>query len=156
MVIRERKPEDSGNGPTPGQPKENNLNPVSAFRRALEDYRDAVSLAWRHEDASYRVNQVLYGEHSGIKSPPDYASYLEQQAALARKLQEAWIPPEFHEAVSRAFLAFTEATKEAWAGVDSGSLTPAELAHISQILAQASSMIAIPIARPSDRPDAAA
>jgi len=148
MAIRENNIDETTGGPPSGKSPEKKTHGISAFRRALEDYKDAVYQAWRHEDASFRINQVLNAESLRTKNAPDYASYLEQQALLARNLQDAWIPPEFQETVYRSFTEYMDATKAAWAALDSATVTPAELAHIAQLMAQAASLIAIPVSRP--------
>jgi hypothetical protein len=145
MAIREKNIGETP--PPPERPEASQANVISELRRALENYRDTVHQAWRHEDASHRVHQILQSTLSSGQHAPDYATYLEEQAALARKLQDAWIPPEFHETVRRGFAEYVQATKAAFAALDPLTVTPAELAHIAHLIAQAASLIAVPINR---------
>jgi hypothetical protein len=147
MAIRERKLDEIRDSDT--------LNPstkpppISTFRRALEDYKDALESAWRHEDATRRLRDLWQSEVGRAPSapPPDYASQLEQSASLARRLQDAWLPTKATEQFSDAFTVYLKALQQAWANVDVVSLSPADLALITQTILEAASFVAVPLPR---------
>lgn len=153
MAIRERKlePGDEGSGNTP--PPSTPIQPtrLSPFRRALDDYTDGLQTAWRPELASTRLNDVWRTVGgAATATATDYASLLEHQAQLARKLQDAWLPPDVQSRFEALFTDYVNRTKAAWAELDAATVTPAELMTIAAIIAQGATFLAVPLQRQQD------
>lgn len=153
MAIRERTLDDN---PAPGGASQASTAstppgpaPVSQFRRALEDYRDALQSTWRHQDAHQRLREVWHAESlRSVQAPaPDYATHMEQAAGFARRAQEAWLPNEANERFNAAFTTFLSNVREGWAKMDAESVHPADLAAIASVLYEAASLLGVPLSR---------
>jgi hypothetical protein len=157
MAIRERTFDDN---PAPGGASQaaaaatasstpSGPAPVSQFRRALEDYRDALQSTWRHQDAHQRLREAWHTELlRTVQAPaPDYATYMEQAAGFARRTQQAWLPTEATERFNAAFTSYLNSVREGWAKMDTESVQPADLALIAFTLYEAANLLAVPLSR---------
>jgi hypothetical protein len=123
---------------------------ISPFRRALEDYRDALHAAWQYVDAAQRVNEVWRADVvASPVVPADYASYLEHAAALAHKLQDAWLPPDTTQRFNTALTEYIKSIKEACAKLDPETVQPSDLAMVADTVLQASCLLGVPLQRKS-------
>lgn len=149
MAIREKTPEAS-NPSTSATSAGEWKNVVAPFRRAVEEYMDAVMHAWNADDVPRRMNDAWASATANATAPADPGAAAAQHAAVASAVQEAWAPQSFIDAVNEAFTRLGEATKAAWREVDPATLTFAELSSIAGLLQQAATFVLVPIPRRSD------
>jgi hypothetical protein len=149
MAIREQNYEGGSSDPKPGV-TEPQPNAVSPFRRALEDFRDSLHSVWRATDATKRLTEVWQSEAIGMNPPiNDYATYLEHAAAVHRRMQDAWVPPESKERMNSAWTEYVRNLKEACAKLDPETVHPADLARVAHSIYEASSLLQLPLDRRS-------